>query len=107
MNVQRADNNAFVGNLADFLVTGERELENAGNETGDDADSDGESEGEVVTVTVGPDGEPVFEPQVLEIEPGTTVRFEWDSGGHNLAVVGQPDEEDMIGAIIVGNPGPG
>ena len=54
----------------------------------------------------GPDGEPVFEPQVLEIEPGTTVRFEWDSGGHNLAVVGQPDEEEMIGVIIVGNPGP-
>ena len=150
VNVQRADNDAFVGNLADFLVTGERKLESAGNETGDDADSGSESEGEVMTVTVGPDGEPVFEPQVLEIEPGTTVRFEWDSGGHNLAVVGQPDgadwvgvpevqedgfvhehtfeaegvyeyasepsvddienpsaEEDMIGAIIVGNPGPG
>jgi len=145
-NAQRADNDAFIGNLADFLVTGDRELGAGGEQNGSTGEGAGDTE--VRTVTVGPGGEPVFEPQVLEVEPGTTVRFEWDSGGHNISVIGQPadadwegvpgiqedgfvhehtfevegvyeyasepsvddienpsPEEDMIGAIIVGQPG--
>lgn len=87
-NVRRADNDVFVGNVADFLVSGDRvtreELSN-----GDD--------GEVVTVAVGPDGEPTFEPMEVEIEPGTTVRFEWESDGYNLVPAEKPPESDWEG----------
>lgn len=97
-NTLRADNDALVGNLADFLVTGESPAENgqSGNETGD---------GEVRTVTVAPDGEAVFEPQVVEIEPGTTVRFEWDSGGYNVNVLTQPAGGDWEGVPEVQSEG--
>ena len=134
-NAQRADNDAFIGNLADFLVTGDREL--------GDGEEQNESGGgdNVKTVVVAPGGEPVFEPQFLEIEPGTTVRFEWASGGHNIVITNQEaggdwqgvpgtqdegfvhehtfkkegayefasepaQEEGMVGVIVVGDPEP-
>lgn len=76
-NTLRADNDKFVGNIADFLVTGNRTLES-------EKEDDTTDTGEVVIVDVGPDGQPVFEPQELEIEPGTIVRFQWQSDGYNL-----------------------
>ena len=83
-NTQRADNDALVGNIADFLVEADRTF---GNETADNGT--GGSETEAVTIEVAPGGEPVFEPQVTEIEPGTTVRFEWKSDGYNVVPVNQ------------------
>jgi len=75
-NTLRVDNDEFVGNIADFLVTGNRTLESE--------QDDGANNGKVVIVDVAPNGQPVFEPQELEIEPGTVVRFEWQSDGYNL-----------------------
>jgi plastocyanin len=89
-NTQRADNDVFVGNLADFLVGGER---TSGGADGGDSEQTDNTTADVVTVEVAPDGENVFEPQVTEIEPGTTVRFEWKSGGHNLVPDRQQPED--------------
>jgi plastocyanin len=36
------------------------------------------------TVTVGPGGALTFEPAELTIAPGTSVKFTWGSGGHNV-----------------------
>ncbi|PSQ09736.1 halocyanin [Halobacteriales archaeon QS_5_70_15] len=49
------------------------------------------------TVVVGPGGDLVFEPAELSIDPGTTVRWRWDSGGHTVAVRSQPDGADWQG----------
>lgn len=38
-----------------------------------------------------------FEPETLEIEPGTTVRFVWETSTHNIVVESQPDEADWPG----------
>lgn len=50
------------------------------------------------TVLVGPEERFAFEPAVLEIEAGTTVRWVWDSDIHNIAVGEQPAEADWDGA---------
>jgi plastocyanin len=92
-NVQRADNDALVGNVADFLVTGDREPV----DTGGDERRSGNATGGVETVRVGPGGEPRFEPQSLRVEPGTTVEFVWESGGHNLLVRSQPEGANWTG----------
>ncbi len=84
-NAQRADNDVLVGNIADFLVESNRIIEDETQESDDDADD----EVETVTVEVGPDGEPAFEPEFVEIEPGTTVEFVWVSDGYNLVPVFQ------------------
>ena len=59
-----------------------------------------EDDGWGLSVAVGPDGEPVFEPGTeipLHVQPGTTVSFEWESDGHDLHVMSQPDEADWEG----------
>lgn len=43
------------------------------------------------TVTVGPGGSLVFDPETLEVPVGATVEFVWDSGGHTVTVESQPD----------------
>ncbi len=48
-------------------------------------------------VEVGPDGNYVFDPEELTISPGTTVRFVWLSGTHNVAVSSQPADADWSG----------
>ncbi len=54
-------------------------------------------------VTVGPGGAFVFEPDFLDIDLGDTVRWTWDSTGHNVVsgVLGMPD-----GAFFSGDPAP-
>ncbi len=52
----------------------------------------GGEDGSTETLTVGPGGETVFEPDSLTIEPGTTVEFVWDSDTHNMVVQSGPDE---------------
>ncbi len=49
------------------------------------------------TVIVGPEGDWVFDPQTLEIEPGDTVEFVWEDNGHNINVLEQPDGGDWEG----------
>jgi plastocyanin len=51
-------------------------------------------------VIVGPGGSLVFEPTDLEVLPGTTVNFVWESDNHNIVVDSQPD-----GAGWEGTPG--
>lgn len=51
-------------------------------------------------VAVGPDGDLVFDPGTaspLEIDTGTTVRFVWESSGHNIHVDSQPADADWQG----------
>jgi plastocyanin len=96
-NVQRVDNDDLVGNVADFLVTGEKEppeTDSGGPDRGVGRDGTGTGN---ETIRVGPDGEPRFEPQSLRIEPATSVEFVWESGGHNLLVRNQPEGANWTG----------
>ncbi len=54
-------------------------------------------------VIVGAGGAPVFVPDCLEIDPGDTVRWIWESPGHNV-VSGPPNMPD--GAFDSGDPEP-
>lgn len=49
------------------------------------------------TVTVGPGGSLVFEPEELTIEAGTTVNWVWDSDNHNVVVESQPEDATWTG----------
>ncbi len=72
----------------------------ADSENGDGEDEEnGEAEegGGTETVTVGPGGENVFEPESLSIQPGTTIQFVWDSDNHNVNPTEQPDDADWEG----------
>ncbi|WP_129114925.1 plastocyanin/azurin family copper-binding protein [Halegenticoccus tardaugens] len=60
--------------------------ESGGNESGGGGGGGGGSE----EVIVGPGGDLVFDPEDLEITPGTTVTFVWESDGHNVV----PNEGD-------------
>lgn len=98
-NTLRADNDEFVGNIGEFLLESDRALD--GDET---ANGDDEEESHTITIAVGPDGEPRFSPDVVEIEPGWTVEFEWESDGHNLVPVHQePDDLEWDGVEEVQN----
>jgi plastocyanin len=60
-------------------------------------DRRGEAE---VTVEVGADGNDgafAFSPTAVRIDPGTTVRFVWVTGGHDVAVEAQPAGSDWTG----------
>ena len=57
----------------------------------------GQEDGDTVSVVVGPGGSLVFEPADLEIPPGTTVRFTWESDLHNVVVASQPEGADWPG----------
>lgn len=46
------------------------------------------------TVLVGPDGDLVFDPAELRVDVGTTVLWQWGSGGHTVTVERQPDGAD-------------
>jgi plastocyanin len=81
-NTQRADNDVLVANVGEYLVGSNRQL-------GDSSNGDSGGSTETVTVEVGPGGEPVFEPNEIEIDPGDTVRFVWKSGGYNIVPVNQ------------------
>lgn len=51
-----------------------------------------------VTVKVGPGGNLMFDPDELEVQPGTTVRWVWDSDNHNVVVDRQPNDADWEGS---------
>ena len=50
-----------------------------------------------LTVTVGPEGRLVFEPETFEVATGDTVRWEWASGGHNVSPERQPSDASWAG----------
>ena len=50
-----------------------------------------------VTITAGPGGDDTFSPQDVTVETGTTVRWEFESVGHNVKPDEIPDESDWTG----------
>jgi len=52
---------------------------------------EGGSGGEKV-VKVGPNGQNIFDPAELYVTPGTTVRFVWEGGPHNVHATDVPDD---------------
>ncbi|WP_255666256.1 plastocyanin/azurin family copper-binding protein [Haladaptatus sp. DYF46] len=50
------------------------------------------------TVHVGPGGNLMFDPDELEVQPGTTIRWVWDSNNHNVVVDHQPNDADWDGS---------
>ena len=75
-----------------------------GDELDDDDEMDDESEA-TETVSVGHGEEFVFDPDTLEIEPGETVEFVWDGGGHNIIVTEQPEDGEWDGVDEVQDEG--
>lgn len=51
-------------------------------------------------VTVGPNGDLVFEPAELAVEVGTTVAWKWDSSGHTVTVNDQPQGSQWRGTNL-------
>ncbi|MFC6730243.1 plastocyanin/azurin family copper-binding protein [Natronoarchaeum mannanilyticum] len=49
------------------------------------------------TISVGPGGEFVFDPDAVRVEPGTLVRWLWESDFHNVVPVDRPDGADWDG----------
>ena len=65
-------------------------------------------EGGSEEVVVGPGGDLVFEPgtdEPLQILPGTTVTFTWDSDNHNIVVDSQPEGAGWEGHETIENTG--
>ncbi len=69
--------------------------ENGDDENGENGDANGG--GVTETVIVGPGGDNVYEPETLQIDPGTTVEFIWESDNHNVNPTEQPDDADWEG----------
>ena len=61
----------------------------AGNGTGGGGGLPGA--GTTKTVTVGPNGDLVFEPETVYIQPGATVEWVWDSPNHNVHAQDVPE----------------
>jgi plastocyanin len=70
-----------------------------GNETTTTTDTGGGGGGGGGTeeVVVGPGGNLVFEPEELQVTPGTTVNFVWESDDHNVVPDSQPEGADWGG----------
>ncbi len=72
----------------------------------DDSDEDaGDGDAPEATVTVGADGEPVFDPDSLDVDVGATVAFSWEVGGHSLLVQEQPEDGTWEGVGSVQDSG--
>lgn len=66
-------------------AAGTAAAQEGGNESGGgNASGGGGGGGAATTVAVGPGGELVFEPEEVQVEPGDTVEWVWESGGHNV-----------------------
>ena len=60
----------------------------------DPVDWTGEERG---SISVGPGGERVFDPDAVLVRPGTTVRWVWESDGHDLTPNVLPEGADWDG----------
>jgi plastocyanin len=80
--------------------------EGGGNESGGNMSAGGNGSGggggggATTTVAVGPGGQLIFEPAEVQIEPGETVEWVWESGGHNVV-----PEEGEWGYEEIAGPG--
>lgn len=70
----------------------EDHLEDANNYDGDFEDLTGEDE---VTVIVSDDHGNSFDPAAIEIDPGTTVVWEWEDSGHSATHEPLGDEDQL------------
>jgi plastocyanin len=80
----------------------------AGTGTGTSGGGGGGGGGGTETVAVGPDGNLVFTPgteEPLQITPGTTVEFVWESDNHNIVVENQPEGAGWSGHEPIENTG--
>jgi plastocyanin len=80
----------------------------AGTGTGTSGGGGGGGGGGTETVAVGPDGNLVFTPgteEPLQITPGTTVEFVWESDNHNIVVENQPEGSGWSGHEPIENTG--
>ena len=50
-----------------------------------------------LVIDVAPGSELRFAPAEATVAPGTTVRWEWQSGGHTVTVASQPDGANWVG----------
>ncbi|MCG1002500.1 MULTISPECIES: plastocyanin/azurin family copper-binding protein [Halobacterium] len=82
---------------------GEGNNTTAGNGTAGNATTDGSGSGEsdglpgagtTKTVQVGPNGNNIFDPETVYIQPGATVEWVWRSSGHNVHATDVPEEAD-------------
>lgn len=81
------------GTMTDEPPAGEdEETDTAGED--DDAAASGDA---VEVVTVGPDGEPRFDPEQVQVERGSTVRWEWASDGHTVTALQSPSGTGWTG----------
>ncbi len=87
---------AFVGAAAGGAALGAAGTAGAQQE-GNESSDDGGASGATEEVLVGPGGNLVFEPADLEITPGTTVNFVWESDNHNIVVENQPEDAGWEG----------
>ncbi|MFB6126457.1 MAG: plastocyanin/azurin family copper-binding protein [Halolamina sp.] len=53
--------------------------------------------GETKTVEVAPGGNLKFDPEELKVTPGTTVKWVWQGGGHNVVAESTPEDADWQG----------
>ena len=70
--------------------------DDSADDANDDPDDD-QNGGPDETVAVGADGGFTFDPETLEIDPGTTVLFVWEGDHHNIVVSERPDGADWEG----------
>jgi len=95
------------GGTATGTATGTGTGTTTGTGTGTSG-SAGSGGGPTVTVTVGPGGSLVFSPGTdspLQIAPGTTVEFVWESDNHNIVVDSQPEDAGWEGYETIENTG--
>ncbi|MUV57832.1 plastocyanin/azurin family copper-binding protein [Halogeometricum sp. CBA1124] len=79
-----------------------------GTGTGTGGSGGGGGSGVTETVEVGPGGSLVYAPgteEPLEIAPGTTVEFVWESDNHNIVVDSQPEDAGWEGHEPIENTG--
>ncbi|MGB9963610.1 plastocyanin/azurin family copper-binding protein [Halobacterium sp. CBA1126] len=86
----------------------------AANGTAENGTTSGGGEGEsdelpgagtTKTVAVGPNGNNVFDPETVYVQPGATVQWVWESDGHNVAPDGIPDGASWEGHEPIENSG--
>ncbi|WP_264781472.1 plastocyanin/azurin family copper-binding protein [Haladaptatus sp. T7] len=65
--------------------------QSSGNQSSGNQSQGGGGGGPTKTVKVGPGGDLVFDPDKLTVTPGTTVKFVWESDGHNVVPESQPE----------------
>ena len=65
--------------------------QSSGNQSSGNQSQGGGGGGPTKQVIVGPGGDLTFEPDKLTVTPGTTVKWVWESDGHNVVPESQPE----------------